>query len=603
MALLLLLIGCTEYQVKGPEAETPDSPVDSVSCAACTLEGQPAGTVPADATCNHIDAVIANPFELAAGPELFANADWSESYGGMAAVVADFDADGASEIAVIDLGEIEGGWEDGLAIFDVTGAMSATVDAVWTWSAVAAVDLDGADGADLLVYSCLDYPTCYDRQVTLRSPAGEILWGSQYDSAVEAEVAPLVCDLRSDGTPEVIAQGNILDGATGRQTGAYPLDTRDYPSACADIDHDGSLEFAVSGTLFSGDGVPLWSIWRHAGDDGGAYAMQADADREPEFLFVSGGLSAGFTVADTDGAVLSEVSIQVQNLDTPVVTDVDGDGSTDIALVTLDWTVVAYDLDGTLLWERDDLGYITTMSGWDLDGDGASELLVQEMPGVSSGEYAFKILDGATGDVLYSTPSQTYGGWPPIVADLDNDGHAEIVVAGGAPRDGLLPSATIYHQVDNTWPAAGPAWPVPDYHLTNVGPAGEIPRGEPDPPSWMYNVVHARPAVDGQGVNLTPTVAQVCTDTCQDTVQLDVVVTNSGPMPASDVVVRVYAGSTILTDVAIGRVGSGEVSEGMIVTLAASDFGRGEIRLVVDPDDASPECDEGDNEVVLADPR
>lgn len=601
--LLLLLGACSDYKINGQDPGLRDSSlIDSAECAACSLAAGPASTVVPDASCNHPDVTVADPLEIEVGTELFVDLTLTERRGGTVAVVADLDADGLPEIAVID--DSDSGMAV-LSVFDADGAVKWQIEGVARWWSLAAVDLDGADGAELLLDSCLDFPWCSDERLTLRAPEGDILWASPEDTPTsDPHVAPLICDLHGDGVPEVIAHGMVLDGATGAQIGRYVLPTApDTPASCADIDHDGALEFAAAGRLFNSEGDLLWSIAPHAGDLGASFAIQADADLEPEFLFVSPAGTPGFTVADTDGTVLSEVSRGIQNSDSIAVTDLDGNGTTEIVMATKEWSFAAYELDGTLLWDRADLGYITWVSAWDLDGDGASELLVEEQSGVDGGQDAFKILAGTTGDVLYSTPNVSYGGWPPLVADLDNDGHAEIVVAGGAPREGLLPSATIYRQVDNTWPAAGPAWPVPDYHLTNVGPAGEIPRGEPDPPSWMYNVVHARPAVDGQGVNLTPTVAQVCTDTCDDTVQIDVVVTNSGPMPANDVVVRVYAGSTMLTDVAVGRVGSGAVSEGTIVTLAASDFDRGEIRLVVDPDDGSPECDEGDNELVMGDPR
>jgi hypothetical protein len=367
------------------------------------------------------------------------------------------------------------------------------------------------------------------------------------------------------------------------------------------VDRDGQLEFADAGRLFDSDGSTLWTLPWPAGVGGVSVALQADSDPEPEFLFIA----AGFVVADTDGRILTQVEASIQNPVYSVVADLDGDGSPEVVFVTRTFAVAAYRLDGTLVWERDDLGYVEDILAWDVDGDGASELLVSEVKGAEGGEDAFKILSGAKGDVVFSTPHMVISGGRPVVADIDNDGHAEIILAGGAYREGPSPSVTIYHQVNDTWPAAGPAWPVPDYHLTNIGPAGEVPIGEPDPAPWTYNLFHARPAVDGQPANLTPTLVQTCSDTCEEggSVQIEVRVTNSGPEDANDVLLRVTAGGTTVTETTLPLVGSGVMSAGVLLTIPGTTFDLGEVRVVVDPNGANAECEEGDNEVVVADPR
>ena len=217
-----------------------------------------------------------------------------------------------------------------------------------------------------------------------------------------------------------------------------------------------------------------------------------------------------------------------------------------------------------------------------------------------------EILDGRTGDRLYSTPNASSGEGPPVVADIDGDAHAELLVGGGAPHsDGWIPSVTVYHQVNDTWPPAGPAWPVPDYHITNVGSAGEIPQGEPDPAPWTYNVYHARAAADEAVANLTPVLIDVCSDTCEEggSVQIEVAVANSGPAEADAVVVRVLAGGVTVTETVLPQVRSGVVSEGIVLTVPGVSFDRGEVRVVVDPGGGVLECEERDNAVVVGDPR
>ncbi len=607
--LILLAASCTASPAKpdpvsprhSSDSGSPDSREsglpDSVACDACALAAQVASTISVDLACSRADLEVADPYDIEIKEELQVNPAWWDGYGAYARpLVADMDGDGVPELAINecsqDLVECEFSVfaSDGSVVMDAPGSMGF-------FSPLAAVDLDGTPGAEVLrVFRDSDAVS----YIVAQRYDGGVLW------RVEEDVFSIqyltVADLLGDGTPEILTNGVILDAQTGVEVGSYERnDGGGDVIATADVDHDGQLEFAEAGRLFASDGSTVWTLPGDAGVGGIAVAMQADADREPEFLFVT----EGFVIADTDGTILTQVDAPMQNPKYSAVADLDGDGSPEIVIVTSSFVVAAYRLDGTLFWERDDLGYVEDITAWDVDGDGASELLVSELRGVDGGRNAFKILSGVKGDVLFSTPHLTHFGGQPFVADIDNDGHAEIIMAGGAYREGPSPSVTIYHQVNDTWPAAGPAWPVPDYHLTNIGPAGEIPVVEPDPAPWTYNLFHARPAVDGQPANLTPTLVQSCSDTCEEggSVQIEVRVTNSGPADANEVLLRVTAGGTTVTETTLPQVGSGVMSAGVILTIPGTSFDLGEVRVVVDPNGSNAECEEGDNELVVADPR
>ena len=71
-----------------------------------------------------------------------------------------------------------------------------------------------------------------------------------------------------------------------------------------------------------------------------------------------------------------------------------------------------------------------------------------------------------TGQVLLSTPR---GSWTqaenPVVADVDNDGSAEIVVVSNG---GGQPPVQVIRDVEDRWIQARRIWNQHAYHVTNV---------------------------------------------------------------------------------------------------------------------------------------
>ncbi|MES2639506.1 MAG: CARDB domain-containing protein [Myxococcota bacterium] len=593
--LALLAAGCSEYQFGGDKEAAL---ADSSACVPCDLAPPAPGVVGMDATCTHPSLTVDDAYDIVVKRELTVDTSWGSTHGGVAApLVADLDGDGTSEIILTDC-PLVSSTSCAMAVFDAGGTPLWSVLTPELRAPYAAVDLDGLPGAELLVPRYADERLTEIVLVALRGDGTE-LWTFTGDWDPHGPL--VVADLAGDGSPEILSAGLILDAATGARRGAYDAPHSSGGSiAVADVDLDGTQEFATGGSLLAADGSARWALasdWRY----GLAIALQADADAAPEFVFVS----AGFLVVDGDGTVLVERDVPGLDWTSTAVADVDGDGVPDIVVERPDWTTAAYHLDGSLVWERDDPDWVLSITGWDVDADGASELIVQTGDS-GAGDGAVKILSGRDGSLLWSAANVMHGEAAPIVADIDGDGHAELLVTGGQPREtGGVPSLTIYHQAADTWPAAGPAWPVPNYAITDVGPAGELPRGEADPPAWTYGVFHARPAVDGQGVDLSLAAIDTCFDRCgaEETVQLAVSVSNTGPRPAHDVVLRVYAGETAVAEDVLPRIGAGEAAEGVILTVPAGRFDLGAVRVVADPDDALPECDESNNELPVVDPR
>jgi hypothetical protein len=84
------------------------------------------------------------------------------------------------------------------------------------------------------------------------------------------------------------------------------------------------------------------------------------------------------------------------------------------------------------------------------------------------------------GTVLMMTPRSS-GTWTeyPTVADIDNDGSAEILVGS----DGFgSPTLQAIRDTGDRWIPARRIWNQHTYHVTNVREDGTIPQFEP--PSW-----------------------------------------------------------------------------------------------------------------------
>jgi hypothetical protein len=123
---------------------------------------------------------------------------------------------------------------------------------------------------------------------------------------------------------------------------------------------------------------------------------------------------------------------------------------------------------------------------FDFNGDGAAEVVYND-------ECFFRIYDGSNGSVYQRLDSQSptrieY----PVVADVDNDGNAEIVLSEGNPRSENCPNLSkkpllnglrVIGDPSDRWVAARRVWNQHTYHVTNILESGGVPLNEV--PSWV----------------------------------------------------------------------------------------------------------------------
>jgi len=405
-------------------------------------------------------------------------------------------------------------------------------------------DLDGMQGAEIV--ACLVRTVTKDGGTTSSTsgvaafhPDGSLYW------AVAGPVCsmPSIADLSQNGMPEVVVEGGILNGQTGALVAQFTVPEGDgglfAPSlnignfVISDITGDGFLDIVASnagydgrtgkefvntggnGTFvaigdLNGDGKPeviattgtsAVSIWRYTGAPDASTGLGAF-----EWVQKNININAAATIGATDASVCDPTT----GGGPPTVADFNGDGTPDIALAgAINYTILngktltqqPY-VDGGnpnsqqfFLWDyypTDDCSSRETGSTiFDFTGDGKPEALYSD-------QQKLRIFNGPDGTPLFETCNTTgtlveY----PLVVDVDNDGHADIIVASNAYatanvdiqcqeiENGPLGESGIrvYSDPNLAWVRTRAIWNEHAYHVTNVNDDGTIPRKEL--PNWQ----------------------------------------------------------------------------------------------------------------------
>ena len=389
--------------------------------------------------------------------------------------VVDLDGDGTPDVVFGSTASTGGGAiEVGnlRALNGKTGAELFTVTArtVNVASSVAVGDIDGdgkpeiiasdSSGGSLLAFE-------HDGSFKWQSAATEaVKWGS-----------PAIVDLDADGQPEIVIGRQVLNadgslrwsGAAGSglgisSVGGLPL--------ASDLDLDGIPEIVAGNSAYSAGGQTLWQ--QVSAPDGYNAVGNFDADPYAEIVLVGSGT---VRLLEHDGTVKwGPVAIPGGGYGgPPTVADFDGDGEAEIGVAGATRYVVI-ETDGTIKWQsttQDGSSNVTGSSVFDFEGDGSAEVVYRD-------ELKLRVYRGTDGTVLYETPMSSCTWYEyPLVADVDADNHAEIVVGannncGFGPQRGIY----VFADQDNRWVPTRKIWNQHSYHITNVNEDGTIPKVE-----------------------------------------------------------------------------------------------------------------------------
>jgi len=368
-------------------------------------------------------------------------------------------------------------------------------------------------------------------------------------TVVDGTVTPALGDLDHDGVPEIVTvdptghlwafhhDGSVLFGPAAQWPGTTSAGTSAWYSsaiALADIDHDGEVEIIGGNTVFDHTGAIRWTGSQPQANWNATTVADLDGDGFPEIvlgaaayhhdgtLYWATSLEPGYPqVADLDGDGLPEVLLTNSNglslikhdgtivyqdlrptgvaagfttwIRPATIHDFFGDGHREYAMSSADYYTV-YDATGAIKWSApvSDQSGIAAGTAFDFLGNGHAEAMYAD-------ETTLYVFDDA-GHVLLSMPrtSGTLSEYP-VVADIDNDGSAEIVVVSNAFGGTPSPTVQVIRDKMDRWIQARRIWNQHTYHVTNVREDGTIPTTE-IPPWTRLNTFRTNAQIGANGV-------------------------------------------------------------------------------------------------------
>jgi hypothetical protein len=256
-------------------------------------------------------------------------------------------------------------------------------------------------------------------------------------------------------------------------------------TTAADLDDDGDLEIIMGASAFHHDG----SVYYQTGLPAASHPQVADLDDDgkPE-IFLSA--TSGLSLLEHDGTPVYQ-DLKPNGGSSwwrpAAIHDIDSNGDPEI-LVSANNNYSAYEPDLTTIWTAvvsDNSGYAAG-TAFDFIGGGAAQAMYADEQ--------FLFVYDEQGQVLLNSPRTSWTeAENPVVADIDNDGSAEILVVSNG---GGAPALQAIRDKEDRWVQGRRVWNQHAYHVTNVREDGTIPQDMPQ--HWkLLNTFRTQAQIEG----------------------------------------------------------------------------------------------------------
>lgn len=358
---------------------------------------------------------------------------------------------------------------------------------------------------------------CCDMKLRSYSRNGQLLHTSDFNVPCDGSLA--LADFNNDGFPEVYVGNAVFDAATlkrlcaGPETGNKGLSHRGSPatthphrtyyaiSYAYNVLGDEKLELICGNTIYdvnitSRTNPSLNSITVNKTitppvgypQDGNVTLADFDLDGNVDIL-VTNDLTDDCTedytyfyaYKATTGTLLYQYQLYCRSTGYPAICNLDNEPHPEILFIDYQYNTtieamycMRYTEENGLstVWTKPhhDPSGMTTMVFFDFNRDEIPEIVFRDA-------YNLNIINGVDGEVLYSYPMYSgTAGEHPTVADVNNDGHAEIIVPGLLEYyAGVNGHGNLLVFGNSNWPAARPVWNQYAYNITNVNEDLTIP--------------------------------------------------------------------------------------------------------------------------------
>ncbi|MFT6337964.1 MAG: gliding motility-associated-like protein [Halioglobus sp.] len=212
--------------------------------------------------------------------------------------------------------------------------------------------------------------------------------------------------------------------------------------------------------------------------DGSTSLADIDGDNQIDIIVVGQGSSSDFFLQVWNPitmTIIADEQMPSQSYSPALIVDLDGDCKVEI-VVSLGDAIIAYKYDGTTnlfrWWNSpsdEGPGTIGTTS-FDFQGDNFPELCIRDRS-------SFRILEGTSGATLYEySMLSTTSVESPVIADIDNDGQAEILIHGYVSEENDSLRLFCFEADDQDWMPTRSVWNQYSYNPTYINEDLTIPK-------------------------------------------------------------------------------------------------------------------------------